>query len=104
MTLNPYVFYGAAIVVGILSAGRLTRLVTADTFPPAAWLRANYAKWTKDGDWSVLAQCPWCFGPWASAAVLAWALLSDFHWSWWLFNGWLAGSYIVSWIVFHDED
>jgi hypothetical protein len=94
----------AAAVVGVLSAARITRLVVADTFPPSARLRMAYDKVTGDSEWSTLVHCPWCFGPWASAIVLAWGLLTDFHTPWWVFNGWLGGSYIASWIVFHDED
>jgi len=93
----------AAVVVGILSAARLTRLVTSDDFPPTVWLRVAYANLTRHGVWSSLLQCLWCFGPWMTLVIGTWAVLSDLHWTWWAFNGWLAASYVVSMIVFHDE-
>lgn len=101
--------YVAAAIIGVLSAARLTRLVVNDAFPPSVWLRNKWDKLTKDdndedGKWTVLVYCPWCAGPYLSAIVLAWALLSNLHWTWWVFNGWLAGSYAASWIAFHDED
>jgi hypothetical protein len=102
--VNPHFYYVAAAVVGILAAGRITRLITADSFPPAVKFRMWWDDRTDGTLWNPLFHCPWCFAPYASAAVLAWALLSNFHWTWWVFNGWLAGSYIVSWVVFHDED
>lgn len=102
--MRPEFVYVAAAVVGILSAGRLVRLFVEDSYPPSIWLRTKWDTITHDGPWSKLAHCPWCAGPYPAAAILAWGYLSDLHWSWWLFNGWLAGSYVASWIVFHDED
>lgn len=96
-----------SVVVAILGAARLTRLVTHDAFPPAAWLRMKYDQLTDDGDWSLLAHCPWCFGPWAFALAIGtwfpglwweWAA-----WVWWIFWSWLAGSYLVSQYVHFDE-
>jgi hypothetical protein len=43
-------------------------------------------------------------GPWVTLVLLVWAVLSNLHWTWWLFNAWMALSYATSWIVFHDED
>jgi hypothetical protein len=100
----------AAVVVGIVAAARFTRLVVADTFPPSVWLRMKFAALTKDGSWSTLVQCPWCFGPYAVAANLAWALVvgvtdNDLNTKvWWVANGWMAAAYAASWIVYHDED
>lgn len=96
--------YVAAALIGVLSVGRLTRLLVAEDYPPAVWLRTKWDTVTKDGEWSKIVHCPWCAAPYIGAMILAWALLSDFHWSWWVFNGWLAGSYAASWVVFHDED
>lgn len=95
--------WAVAVVVGLLSAARLTRLLTQDSFPPAAWLRRKWDEVTDDGDWSILAHCHWCMGPWMTLPVGAWALLSELHISWWLFNGWLAAAYVVSMIVERDE-
>lgn len=94
----------AAVIVGIVGVARFVRLVVADTFPPSVKWRMAWARITNDGPWTPLFSCMWCFAPYAVAADLAWAVLSDLHWSWWLVNGWLAASYAASWIVFHDED
>jgi len=102
--LNTYVYLGLALVVLVLSAGRLTRLMVADEYPPTVKLRMWWNAVTKDGPWAKLVHCPWCFGPWATLFVGLWGYLSDLHWTWWAFNGWLALSYVVSWAVFHDED
>lgn len=110
--MNQEFLYVAAVFVGVLSTGRLVRLLVNDAFPPSAWLRTKWDDRTsdrtgdevKDGKWTVLVHCPWCASPYISAIILAWALLSHLHWTWWVFNGWLAASYAASWIVFHDED
>lgn len=100
-----YVWIGAAVVVGVLSSARLTRLVVNDTFPPVEWLKFQFIRLVRGSEsWSKLVQCPWCLAPYATAAVLAWAVLSDLHWTWWAFNGWLAAAYVASMIVWRDED
>lgn len=104
MTTYPiHSYWVVAGVVGVLSAARLTRLLVADEFPPVVWFRIKWDEATKDGSWSKLVHCPWCAAPYFSAIVLAWALLSGLHWTWWVFNGWLAGAYLASMVVFHDE-
>lgn len=96
--------YVAAAIVGIVAAARLTRLIVEDEYPPSAWVRSKWDGITNDGPWAKLVHCPWCAGPYVSGIILLWAVLSHLHWTWWLFNGWLAMSYAASWIVFHDED
>jgi hypothetical protein len=95
------------VVVAVLGAGRLTRLVTADSWPPSAWWRDTWSRWTHDGPWSLLFSCHWCFGPWAALAALGTAFIGAEagrpHLVWWLFWGWLAVSYLVSIVVHHDE-
>jgi hypothetical protein len=102
--MNIEFLYAAAALVGVLSAARLTRLLVNDDFPPIVWFRTKWDGITKDGDWSKIVHCMWCASPYFSAMILAWGVLSHLHWTWWVFNGWMAGSYIASWIVFHDED
>lgn len=92
----------AAAVVAVLSVARLTRLITSDTYPPAAWVRDRWARLTHDGPWSELVTCPFCAAPYIAAAVLAWGVLSGPHWTWWAFNGWLALSYLASMVVVRD--
>ena len=103
MEVNWYVYYGVAILVVVLSAGRLTRLLVADEWPPSIWVRMRWDSLTRDGPWSKGAHCHWCFGPWATLAVGGWGLLSGFNLAWWLANGWLAVSYLVSILVQFDE-
>lgn len=94
----------ATVVVGVLSVARLTRLLTVDTYPPVAWVRAQWGRITNDGPWYDLVTCPYCAAPYFTALVLAWGLLSDFNTVWWVFNGWLAGAYVAAIIVARDSD
>ena len=96
--------YVAAAIIGVLSAARLTRLLVQDEFPFSVWFRVKWDGITKDGPWAKLVHCPWCAAPYITGIILLWAVLSHLHWTWWLFNGWLAASYAASWVVFHDED
>jgi hypothetical protein len=107
MTVHDYIYLAAAVIVGVIGTARIVRLVTSDTWPPSVRLRIWWEDHTKGG-WEKLLTCPWCFGPYATAVALAWFLLSGDNdlarTLWWVFYGWLAASYAVSWTVFHDED
>ena len=92
-----------ALVVGLLSTARLTRLITQDEFPPSVWLRIKWDDATDGSSWNTLLHCHWCLSPWLVIPIGSWAWLSDFHISWWVFNGWLAASYAVAMIVERDE-
>lgn len=94
----------AAVIVGVMSTARLTRLVTQDSYPPAAWLRAKWAQITHDGPWSELATCPYCAAPYITALVLGWGLLTDFQPAWWIVNGILGGAYAASMVVVRDGE
>jgi len=91
-----------AILVAIVSVGRLTRLLTADVYPPSAWVRNQWRRLTHDGPWSDLVTCPFCAAPYIAAVILGWGLLSGGHWTWWVFNGWLALAYLASMLVVRD--
>ena len=93
----------AAVVVGVMSAARLTRLLIADSFPPAVWFRIKWDEVTEDTGWNKLFHCHWCLAPWFTLPILLWGWLSDTHWSWWIFNLWMAGAYAASMIVERDE-
>lgn len=111
MTIHV-LYIAAAVVVGIVGTARIVRVIVADSFPPAVAFRIAWDRVTtrttedgsEDGPWTPLAHCHWCMAPYITAANLAAALLSDLHPAWWIFNGWLAASYAVSYIVHHDED
>lgn len=96
-----------AVIITVIGAARLTRLVTYDDYPPAIAARIWWDTVTKDGPWSKLAHCPWCFGPWATLAAILSFLVSFaapwLGWAWWVFWGWLALSYLTSQYVFFDQ-
>lgn len=94
--------WAAIAIVGVLSAARISRLVTADAWPPTIWLRIKWDQITHDGPWSKLVHCPFCFAPYAWAGVMAWGLLWDWPTVWWIFNGWLAGAYVAAMVQAHD--
>ena len=102
LDISPALLPWLAIVVAALSVARLTRLITQDTYPPVAWLRNQWSRLTRDGEWSELVTCPFCAAPYIAAVILAWGLLSGPHWTWWAFNGWLALAYVGSMIVVRD--
>ena len=92
----------AAFVVGVLAVARFTRLFVDDDFPPTAWLRDWYVRKTKDGPWSDLMQCPFCFATWPGLVNLVWAWASDLAWWWWLPNLWFAGIYLAGMVNVRD--
>lgn len=105
--------YLAATVVGVLSIARLTRLITQDTWPPVIYVRQWWDKVTTvkegpgkgaQGAWYDLVSCPYCAAPWITLPILAWALLSNLHWTWWVFNGWLALAYVSAMVVAKDGE
>lgn len=93
----------AAVLVAAFGVGRLARILTYDDFPPAAWARVIWDRITNDGPWAKLAHCQWCATPWIMLICLAWGVFSSLHWTWWLFWGWLALSYLASIIIARDE-
>lgn len=50
-----------ALLVTIVGAGRLTRLVTYDDYPPTVAIRSWWNRVTKGNGWAKLAYCLWCF-------------------------------------------
>lgn len=109
MTLATDNFWVAllAIVVGVLGVGRLTRVIVFDDFPPSVWWRMKWSAWTKDGPWSKLFLCWWCLSFWVSLVCIGWFLLIDvspfFQWTWWIFWGALALSYVATMVIVRDE-
>lgn len=92
-----------AFVVLCLSAGRITRLITADSFPPVVWVRIKWDDWTDGSDWNKLFHCHWCMSFWVVTPLALWGWLSNLHTSWWIINAILAASYVVPMIVERDE-
>jgi hypothetical protein len=105
-----------AFLIGSLAVARATRLITSDAYPPAVWLRTRWVNLTGSRsrlqDWAPLAECPFCFAPYAAAVDLAWLLCSGAagdpdiaSWGgwWWIINAWAAVSYAAAMIVVRDE-
>jgi hypothetical protein len=93
----------AAVLVGTLSSARLARLITADSFPPAVWFRIRWDDVTHDNGWNPLFHCHWCITPWTTLPILLWGWATDTHWSWWIFNLWMASAYVAGMIVERDQ-
>lgn len=65
-----------------LTTFRLTRLVVADSFPPAAAFRKAVAdRFGKGSSWAYLVNCPWCSGVWVAGAVVGAVTVAD-RWGW----------------------
>lgn len=103
----PIAIVIAFVLIGVLGVGRLTRLITHDAFPPAAWLRNRWSTLTRDSDWSLLFRCFWCLPPWLMLGCIGWFIggtrVPWLGWAWLLFWGWLALSYLASMVVARDE-
>jgi hypothetical protein len=92
----------AAVIVGTLGVARMTRLVVDDDYPPMAWFRRKWDAAFNRSGWVELVHCPFCTSPYLAAATIAWAVLSDLHWTWWLFHGWLAVAYVAAMVNTRD--
>ena len=99
MVVTEILYIIAAVLVGVLSTARLTRLVTEDSWPPVVWLRVKWDEITDHGPWYDLVDCPWCLAPWLVAPNLILAVATDLHPVWWIINGWLAASLATSWVA-----
>lgn len=98
----------AVAVVTVLSAARLTRLVTYDSFPPVAYLRDRFIDLTDKSErgrsWQLVAYCGYCASFWMTLLVLlsGWGL--DWPTWWWILNGALGASYLAAIVMVHDGD
>ena len=96
-----------ALPILILGAGRFTRLVTYDDFPPTIWLRVQWDKLTGESTWNKLLHCFVCFSYWATVFFIAWFVVGIFvpwiAWAWWIVCGSLALGYLVMMVVARDE-
>lgn len=113
VTAVDLLLIASAALVGILSVARLTRLLVMDSWPPVVALREWWDRRTmvkdgpnkgEEGDWYALVTCPYCAAPYIAAVILGWAVITDLHWTWWIFNGWLAVAYLASMIVAKDGE
>lgn len=109
-------FYWIAVtLVTVVSASRLTRLVTVDKFPPIKWVREKYADLTDGSDWFWLMYCGYCFSFWATVLVVTCAYFAGVldgpgstaeGWTlvWWIVNGTFAASYLAAILMALDGD
>jgi hypothetical protein len=92
----------AASLLAALAVARAARLVAEDDWPPSQWLRDRWIAALNGTGWDALVLCTFCVSPYLAAADLAWAVLSDLHWAWWLVNAWAALSYTAAIITARD--
>lgn len=91
-------------IVSITSAARITRLVTIDSFPPVVRIRILWHRLTRDGEWAMLVDCPYCFSFWATAGVVGVGLWCNWHPAWWVVNGIFGAAYLSAIMVRFDGD
>lgn len=94
----------AIAVISIVSTARITRLITFDKLPPVAWLREKWVTLWGESEWATLVVCPYCFSMYAAALVLLWGYFTHWDLYWWLFNGWMAMSYLGAIVMVKDGD
>lgn len=93
----------AAVIVGVLSVARTARLLTHDTLPPVVKFREWASARLEESDWEELIHCPFCMAPYLAAGMIAWAWVSELHWTWWLINGWWGLCYVAAIVVAYDQ-
>ncbi len=121
-TVSPEFYWLAFALVTIVSSARLTRLAIFDKYPPVMFFRDRFIIFTDKTDkrraWQWLAFCPYCASPWLTLLVLIWAdvagvLDGNPAWGgdgslsqplWWIFNGWMAASYLAAVFMVRDAD
>lgn len=97
-------FYWIAVaVITIMSAARITRLLTFDKFPPIKFFRDKYEDATDGSNWQLIAYCAYCMSPWVTLLIVGWGYLVDFDTAWFLVNGIFAASYSAAIIVALDK-
>jgi hypothetical protein len=95
------------LFVAVIGSGRVTRVIVYDDFPPTIWLRMQWDKLTDDNSWNKLFHCFWCMSHWVMLLCIGWFWIGLFvqwiGWSWWLFFGWFALSYLQAMLIARDE-
>lgn len=101
---HPWWVWVLAVIVGTVSVGRTARLITYDDFPPMLWIRSRIAARMGESRWFKLFECGFCLAPYLSLGMIAWALLSNLAWWWWLPNIWWGVmSYGAAILVSYDQ-
>jgi hypothetical protein len=107
MTIAMYVF---AFIVAVFAVGRITRLVTYDSYPPVQWVRNKWDAKTGESGWNELLHCPYCFAPWVALFIVpsfavglfGWDIFTTFLGWWWVGCSTLAVAYVAASFVASD--
>lgn len=106
--MSPFMLV-LAIITGLTSLTRATRLIVDDTYPPTEWLKAKLMAKLPER-WHQLFECPWCAAPYLALPATIWfALLVQFptwtvnNWLWWCVNGWAAASWVAAFATLRDQ-
>lgn len=95
------------LAVAVLGVARLSRIITFDAFPPAAWWRQKWVNWTDGTGWQLLFTCWWCLSCWVALACIGWWIAGLYvAWvalAWWIFWGFLALGYVAAMVIVRDE-
>lgn len=94
----------AIAVVTIVSAARITRLLTFDAFPPIRWVREKIEDKLDGSGWELIAYCPWCMSFWVTLGLVGWGYGTDWDLYWWLVNSIFAGAYLAAMTMVRDGD
>lgn len=100
--MNEFHWVAAAAIL-VMSAGRITRLLNVDKFPPIRWVRERFENATDGSDWQLLTICVYCMSFWVVLALGAWGYLTDWQEAWWVINGLFAASYATGILVALDK-
>jgi len=96
-----------AVPTLVLGAGRITRAIYHDDFPPSIWFRVKWDLLTENSSWNLLFHCPWCLSFWVTGGLIGWFALGFLApwiwWTWWIVVGWFALAYLVPMIIVRDE-
>lgn len=106
--LNHPIIAVVLVLVAILGAGRVTRVLVYDDYPPSRALRTFWINTiARGGGWAKLAECAWCAAPWVMAVLIGWFFLTPLApwilWSFWIFWSWMALSYVTVMVYVRDE-
>lgn len=113
LDVSPEFYLIAVVLTTIVSAARITRLLTWDDFPPTKTLREWYGR--KAGDaWGLLLFCGYCCSFWVTAAIVGWGWLAGVYEDhpetttpfsiWWAVNAVFAASYLAAVFMANDGD
>lgn len=116
--MNTEFYWVAVALTIVMSASRITRVLTFDKFPPTLWIREKWvmfvAKTKINPEYVRLWFCGYCMSFWVTLIVIATADLSGIFdgdplapWmtpAWWFINGTFGASYLAAIVMANDAD